>query len=266
MRSSGQTSEIRPYADAVLPALSRSLAPRLWWGHVLVVVAVVAAGLLGSWQVQAWQDRRESEARDLTQVAPVPLTEVLGPDDPFPGDKVGQPVTLGGTWLPDATVFVEGRERRGATGYWVVTPLQLDDGAAIPVVLGWVDTPEPVPDWWSSPGELTGWLQPSEGTGAADDNPTDDVVPQLRTADLVQLVDQDLYGGYVVARDGVAGLPPADLEQLPEAGRFTAVRNLLYGLEWWVFGGFAVFLWWRWLRDETRPAEATDLAADTVSP
>lgn len=248
------------------PALSGSLAPRLWWGHVLMLVAVVAATLLGFWQVEAWQDRRDAEARDLTAVEPVPLTEVLGPNDPFPGDKVGQPVTVSGTWLSDATVFVEGREHDGDDGYWAVTPLLLDDGAAIPVVLGWVESPEAEPDWWQGPADLVGWLQPSEGTGATDQDPTDDVLPQLRTADLVQLIDEDLYGGYVVARDGIAGLPAADLAQLPEASRFTAVRNLLYGLEWWVFGGFAVFLWWRWVRDETRPAEVVDLAADTVSP
>ena len=26
--------------------------------------------------------------------------------------------------------------------------------------------------------------------------------------------------------------------------------NLLYALEWWVFGGFAVYVWSRWCRDE----------------
>ena len=43
----------------------------------------------GFWQVEAWQERRAAEARDLTQLEPVPLTEVLGPDDPFPGDRSG---------------------------------------------------------------------------------------------------------------------------------------------------------------------------------
>jgi hypothetical protein len=102
---------------------------------------------------------------------------------------------------------------------------------------------------------LVGWLQPSEGTGASDDDPSDDVLPQLRVADLVQRVDQDLYGGYAVAREGVAGLPAGDLEQLPDAGRFTAVRNLLYGVEWWVFGGFVVFMWWRWMGEQLAPPE-----------
>ena len=31
------------------------------------------------------------------------------------------------------------------------------------------------------------------------------------------------------------------------------VRNLLYAVEWWVFGAFAAFIWWRWRRDATAP-------------
>jgi len=247
----------------VPPAPSSLLAPRLWWGHLLVLVAVTAAGWLGAWQVDAWQTRRDAEARDLTAVEPVPLTQVMGPDDPFPGDRVGQPVTLTGTFLDEGTVFVDGRERDGQDGYWLVKVLELDDGAAIPVVLGWVGSPDAV-NLPSGEVDLVGWLQPSEGTGVTDEDATDDVLPQLRTADLVQLVDADLYSGYVVARDGVGGLPAADLAALPDVGRFTAVRNLLYGVEWWVFGGFAVFLWWRWVRDETRPAESV-APADTVA-
>ena len=102
----------------------------------------------------------------------------------------------------------------------MVTPLaHRRRTAAIPVVLGWVADPIAAPAPPEGTGELVGWLQPSEGTGAVDDDPGDDVLPQLRTADLVQHVDQDLYGAYAVARDGVAGLPAADLAQLPEAGR-----------------------------------------------
>jgi surfeit locus 1 family protein len=238
-----------------LERVPSALAPRLWWGHLLALVLVAAAATLGFWQVQAWQERRDAEARDLTHAEPLPLTEVIGPDDPFPASGVGQPVTIAGTWLADGTVFVSGRERDGADGYWMVTPLGLSDGAAIPVVLGWVPEPGTAPATPVGDAEVVGWLQPSEGGSAVDEDPSDDVVPQLRTADLVQLVDQDLYGAYAVARDGLAGLPAADLAQLPEASRFTAVRNLLYGVEWWVFGGFALFIWWRWVRDSTHVPE-----------
>lgn len=236
------------------------LAPRFWGVHLLAAVLVATATLLGSWQLGAWQQRREAAATDLTRVAPIPLATALGPDDPFPGDRIGQPVEVEGRWVPDGTVLVSGREQDGRSGFWVVTPLAVDlpGDPAIPVVRGWTPSGDQAPPPPEGTTALIGWLQPPEGTGEADPDPTDDVLPQLRIADLVQHVDQDLYGAYVVdvaVDPHTDGLEQATLEQLPDAGRFTALRNLLYALEWWVFGGFAVFIWWRHLQD-TRAAEA----------
>jgi surfeit locus 1 family protein len=258
-----------------------ALAPRLWLGHLLAVVLVVAALLLGLWQLDAWQARRADEARDLTRSAAVPLADVMGPDDPFPGRSVGQPVEVAGSWVPDGTVFVSGREHDGADGFWMVTPLAVggdgeDDAPALPVVLGWVTDPDGAPAPPVGRATLVGWLQPPEGTGARDADPGDDVLTQLRIADIVQYVDQDLYGAYAIARDGVDGLPAADLAALPDAGRFTAIRNLFYAIEWWFFGAFAVLIWWRWVGEQLAPgpeegdeeedeAEADEEQPDTVS-
>lgn len=167
-----------------------------------------------------------------------------------------------GTWLPDGTFFVSGREDDGVAGYWVVTPVRVEDSAVL-VVRGWSPTPQAPPVTGRT--EVTGWLQPPDGaTGLVDDDPADDVVPQLQVADALQRVDTDLYGAYVVGQEPTAGLAPAELEALPEVGRFTALRNLLYALEWWFFGAFAAFVWWRWIRDEQAVTAATaeEAAAD----
>lgn len=37
------------------------------------------------------------------------------------------------------------------------------------------------------------------------------------------------------------------------AGGFGGLRHLAYALQWWVFAGFAVFLWWRMVRAEMAP-------------
>ncbi|MFC5729310.1 SURF1 family protein [Nocardioides vastitatis] len=244
----------------------------MWGAHLLGLICVAAATGMGVWQHDAWQERRAAERVDLTEAEPVPLAEVLGPDDPFPAGDVGRPVRLAGTWLPEGTALVTGREDEdGRAGRWVVTPLTVGGPAdpAVPVVRGWVpddtdvaDLPAPDP----GEAELVGWLQPPEGSGMADDDPSDDVLPQLRIADIVQRVDQDLYGAYVVARaptqtDAAAGLAPATLDQLPPAGRFTALRNLLYAIEWWVFAAFAGFIWWRYVRDATRLPPAQEAGA-----
>ena len=140
----------------------------------------------------------------------------------------------------------------------MVTPLAIGGptDSALPVVRGWVADPDRRPDAAGGRAQLVGWLQPPEGTGAVDDDPTDDVLPELRIADLLQHVDQDLYGGYAVGqrarRRRAAGRRPRRSCRTP--GRSTALRNLLYAIEWWVFGAFAIFIWWRWLREELRSA------------
>ena len=246
-----------PYPGRVpVPVL---LAPRSWPAHLLVVAALVAAGWLGLWQYHGWQDRREDEARDLTNAAPLPLADAIGPDDAFPGSLVGQPVEVQGTWVPQATVTVSGRTHDGRDGLWVVDFVDVD-GSLLPVVRGWAGPDALLPATPSSAADVTGWLQPSESTGATDRDTDDATYPQLRIADLAQRFDQDLYGAYVVQRDPGDGLVQADLDQLPDAGRLTAIRNLLYALEWWFFGAFAVFVWWRWARETLEEADPEPVA------
>src|SRR5699024_9220254 len=112
---------------------------------------------------------------------------------------------------------------------------------------------------------VTGWLQPPEGGIVTDDDPDDDVFPEIRVADAVQRVDVDLYSAYVVVdpeRTVGAGddLLAAQLESLPDVGSLTALKNLLYAIEWWVFGAFAGYIWWRWRRDAHTAADAWEAA------
>ena len=235
-------------------------SPRMVALHLLALVAVGAAVWLGLWQYGAWQSGREAEVADLTRATPRALDDVMSPDDPFPGAAVGRPVELRGRWVSESTVYVQGRGNQGREGYWVVTPVAVCDSSCAPdnpallVVRGWTAEPRSGP----VTGEVavTGWLQPPEGSGTPDTDPSDDVLPEVRVADAIQHVDQDLYGGYVIAGPAVAGaggdatLTAVTPQSLPEPDSFTGIRNLLYALEWWVFGGFALFLWWRWCSDE----------------
>ena len=255
---------------AVRPA-GRALAPRYWGVHLLMVAAVVATVLLGRWQYDVWHDHRVDNAASVTRLEPVPLDSVLGRDAAYPDDGLGRPVSLEGTWDPAGTVFISGREREGHTGYWAVTPVVMPSGSEIPVVRGWASDPAHAPAAPHGPAVLVGLLQPSEDSGVPDDDTTDTVLPELSITDLLQRTNRDLYGGYVIATDravpggatpsaGTAGLAPASAEHLPGAGASTALRNLLYAFQWWVFGAFAIFMWWRWLSEDVlgrgRPGRA----------
>lgn len=214
---------------------------------VLALVLVGIAGRLGIWQYDAWQAHRDAEARDLSGIAPVPLDDVMGADDPFPAPDLGRPVEVSGDWL-DGGFWVADREQDGRAGYWAVSPLQTGD-AAVLVVRGWAQEPDAELLAATGGADVTGWLQAPEGSLVTDDDPSDDVFPEIRVADAVQRVDVDLYSAYLVSQEPGEGLQAAELASLPSPSRFTGVRNLLYAVEWWVFGAFAAFIWWRWRRD-----------------
>ena len=237
------------------------LRPRFWPGHLAMVVSVGIATGLGLWQLDAWSQHRADAARDLESKPAVPLGTLMTGDSPFPGRSVGQPVTFSGRWLSEDTVYVSGREQDGRAGYWVVTPVLVDEaGSAMPVVRGWSARAHATAA--AGTVTLTGWLQPTEGSSDVDEDPHDDVIPAMRIASLVEHVDADLYSGYVVARESTgsgtgtpAGLEPVTPPSSPGVSTFTGVRNLFYAIEWWVFGGFALFIWVRWCRDELNPPE-----------
>jgi len=238
--------------------------------HLVGVLAVTTAGWLGWWQIGAWQAHREDRAAALADVDPVPLDDALGPDDAFSGEHVGRPVEASGRWLP-GVLWVADRLRTSdpdsAEGVWQVGLLQVceqesacDGAPSIAVVLGW--SPEATGGTApTGPADLVGWLQPSEmGDGDAVP-PEEDVLPALRTSDLLGRVPGDVYSGYVILRtpaevrgDLVAVTP----ESLPDPPASTALRNLFYGLEWWVFAGFAAYLWLQWSRDSVRSARARE--------
>lgn len=245
------------------------VAPRLLPLHVLGVLATLAGLFLGLWQLDVWQAQREAAARDLSALAPAPIDEVLAADDPFPSAAVGRPVDVTGSWLPAATFYATDRDHQGREGVWAVTPVAVCDvpddcasSAALLVVRGWAAGPAEAPAPPEGSVELTGWLQPPEGSGQPDPDPGDDLLPEVRIADAIQRVDQDLYGAFLVVDEAepagaVRGLEPVTPESLQQPGSSTGLRNLLYAVQWWVFGVFAVFVWWRWAKDElerSRPA------------
>lgn len=226
------------------------LARRYWGAHLLMVLALAVAVLLGLWQLGVWQAERTASAVDLTRDRPVPLAQVMGGDSAFPGGAVGKPVRFRGSWLPAGTVYVSGRYDDRQRGYWAVTPVMVGR-SAMPVVRGW--TPEPAAPRPHGRVAVTGWLEPSESQGETDQNPHDPVITSMRIASLVEHVRADLYSGFVIARAGAdvtGGLAPVHPPRAEQVSLWTGLRNFLYGIQWWFFGGFAVYIWWRWCQDQ----------------
>jgi len=249
------------------------------WLALLVVVLAAATGmsLLGQWQLERARERGRlaQAARDVRR-PPAPLDQVLTARRPFPVAALGRRVVAEGTWDGGGQLLVAGRELDGRNGLWVLTPLRLADGSAVPVVRGWVPAGSDPAAAPPAPGPVgvTGVLQPSEPPVDRAPGRTSGLpAGQIDRVDVVDLVNRwpyPLLTGYLVLQSeqpAPAGPVPRPVTvRPPPAG--LALRNLSYAVQWWLFAGFGLFLWWRMVRDDhlarhRRPAStpATGVAA-----
>lgn len=216
----------------------------------VAVLLTAAMVVLGLWQLGVYDDRQHDDARVKANGPALELADVIGPDDPFPADGAGQPVTVTGRYLPQEQIAVrQVAGRSPQRGFAVVTPLLLDGGSAVLVVRG--ASADPAAAAPKGTVTVTGVLQPSEATGSAlDDRRTAD---GIRIPALVEGFDEDLFGGYVVRTSSQpADDLPAVSPALPDPSRWAGIRNLVYAVQWWLFAAFVVFMWWRIMADQAR--------------
>jgi cytochrome oxidase assembly protein ShyY1 len=221
------------------------LSPRMLALHLVAVVVIGAMVVLGLWQLGTYGNRQDVDAAERATQPPVPIDDVLGPDDAFTAAADARRVSVSGEYV-DPLLLVDGDADPTP---WLVSPLRTGSGSAVLVVRGRSVSPLPAP---SGEVTVTGTLLPSQPR-ETDADPGDGVEPSLSTSRLVAQVGPDLYSGYVVAEQQQ---PAEDLDPVPPPSAepsFTAgLRNLMYALQWWVFAGFGVYMWWRIARDSIR--------------
>lgn len=161
---------------------------------------------------------------------------------------------------------------------------------AIPVVWGWTAQPVQLDTSEAAPGtgeqlralfadaigvdasttsvEVTGRLLPPEGpvAGGLDRSATPMTNTAVATSELVNVWDRPLYAGYIAARsfapvgadgsvgtaleaDGTAGIDQVLVAPQPQEQEVVWL-NIFYAVEWIIFAGMALYLWWRFMRDD----------------
>ncbi|WP_378122702.1 SURF1 family protein [Cellulomonas gelida] len=245
--------------------LRAAVRPRMLGMLVLLAAAATVCGLLGAWQldraeVRGHRAQAEHEA-SIVAAEPVPLGDELSPQTAFRGELVARKVSVTGSYEPAGQLVVPDRVRDGATGYLVLTPLRVSDaggasgaqaaGAVLPVVRGWVASPQDADEPPAGPVAVTGYLQASEQAG---DGVQDGTVSAISSAELVGEWGGPIYTGYLVLVGSQPAQDPAIalLEPPSTPGSGLNVQNLAYAAQWWIFGGFAAALWLRMVRDEAR--------------
>lgn len=242
--------------------LRTALKPRSL-GLLLVALACIAAFVqLGRWQLGVAQDKATQEVLDSSRAqGAVDLDRVLKPHQSFPGELSARTVRASGHYAETGEVLIANRRLEGREGLWVITPFVTDGGGTLPVLRGFVTSAAEVPE--PPPGQLVieGGLAPGESPLSKQQLPAG----QLASVDLAVLVNQwpgELYNAFVflaTETDPAGGAsavqnPPPELERVPTPTKSGGLswRNASYAAQWWVFACFALWMWWRMVRDDHR--------------
>lgn len=249
------------------------LARRPKWIGALVLALAVAAGFaaLGQWQLERSIETAIVDDRD-TETA-VSLESIAEPQTVMTSDASGRIVTVTGTWIVGDDLIVTGRlsgddgsGTQGEPGDWLVRHLETADGASLAVVAGYVPVGGSIPNLPTGEATLEGRYVPSESPQSGDFENGNRTV--IAVADLINEWDDvgPVYSGYLVLSNAPNGLE-AVVAPAPELDRELNILNLFYAIEWVLFGGFAVYLWWRLVKDEQEKLEhAAGAEATTEAP
>jgi len=108
---------------------------------VVLLAAVLGVALmvrLGWWQLdRAAQKTQLQTALDERHALPLLVQRDLATDAGAAVTQHHRRIALAGHWVAEATVYLENRQMQGRPGFFVVTPLRLDDGTAVLVQRGW---------------------------------------------------------------------------------------------------------------------------------
>lgn len=264
-----------------------------WIG--LLLLALLVSGIfafLGKWQLERAVTSVEQEDIRVSETE-VPLTETSAvPNEAMREDLAGQRVSVTGEFAPDDFVVVGNRENGPeGVGYWVSALFLADTGettepatAGLAVALGWTAemadaeriAAQLARDSSALPTELHGRYIPGQ-TPVLDDV-ENGVLNTMSPASFVNswsgIGSLPVYNGFIVLDEPQAGL---NALYSPVTEEETTVNwlNIFYSVEWVIFAGFAVFLWFRLTRDgwereieemEIAEAEEAEAGAAAAAP
>jgi len=256
-----------------------SFASRFWstarrpkWIGALVLALAIATSfaLLGQWQLE-----RSFEGGEVTEEQTetvVPLDAVAIPQEPMMSAATGQRVVVRGSFIPGDFLVLSGRSNHADPGYWVVGHLVTLDGASLAVALGWTETEDAAAssiddlDAVTPGGEFGGRYLPTESPQQSDfEAGTRSALAVAELINLWQQQPEGVYAGYVVLEDAPGGLEAIDSPP-PVTEASLNLLNVFYAVEWVIFAGFAVFLWYRLVRDDVEDQLAAEAEASGEPP
>lgn len=112
---------------------------KFWLVTVAALLSIGVTLRLGFWQLTRAAQKEHLQASIETQGKLAPLDNAAFAQAADLSTLIHRQVSLRGTWVPDQTVFLDNRQMDAKPGFYVVTPLRIDNSRqAVLVQRGWV--------------------------------------------------------------------------------------------------------------------------------
>jgi len=226
-----------------------------WQGFTaVVIVAIVAFGFLSRWQWdRAEQKQIQAQEQTLSERAPTTPSLFDSPDE-------FTPVSLTGTYDPNAVRFVRQRPLEGRNGFWVMQQLRTIEGS-VWVLRGWIPSgirAGDSPDFDADDQEtvtIAGVVRPlPEGADFdAEDRgglPVDQVT-EITTGQLPPATAANWYVQRQAANPDTLIDQSVELIPVPLPVN-DDLQNISYAVQWLLFAAVAMGGWFFFLRREAR--------------
>jgi len=224
------------------------VARRPKWLAALAFALAVAAvfAWLGQWQ---WERSINTGAViDRNTEAVVELVDVATPQSIITSDASGRMVSVTCQMVSGDDVWVTNRQSPSGSQAWLVRHCRLASGDSLVVVVGAAQSERSV--------EMTHGVVDYQGRYVPTESPqaSDFEKGEQSTVSVAQLINQwrepgPVYGGYLVLDQAPEGLETISTEP-PSLERQLNWLNIFYAAEWVIFAFFALYLWFRLVKDE----------------
>ncbi|PWI43571.1 SURF1 family protein [Streptomyces sp. ICBB 8177] len=233
----------------------RFLLTRQW--VILTLVGLVLMPVmveLGIWQMH----RHERENADNSLIAhslaapSVPVEKLTSPGAKVPADDNFRTVTATGHYDPAHQVVVRHRTSAddSTIGFYLVTPLILNDGKAVLVNRGWIASQEDPTSFPTVPATpkgqvtITGRIRPDETTASTSIQDKPGLPPRqimlINSDKLRGQLSEPLLHGYVEVTHTSPAPPAGQPQQVPpptpgDTDGGYSPPHLAYAWQWWLF-------------------------------
>ncbi len=256
------------------PATPRTLwavARRPRWIGALLLALALASGFaaLGQWQLARSVESAIAPNQETETL--ISLESVAQPQKPVLSIATGQRVSVTASLVASDYLVLSDRVNLAAPGYWVVGHAVTARGDGLAVAMGWAASADAAASAIRSlqqsppPAGLVGRYLPTESPQQSEFERGKRSA--LAVGELVNVwanPPDAVYGGYLVLHTAVPGLELID-SPAPSTEVSFNLLNIFYAIEWALFAGFAVFLWYRLVKDvwEAEVGSGSENARDT---